>query len=221
MSARDLDLGLAETLLNWDTMSHSHGGDSPVPLRKLSVSRREALVQQVRAIQAVAHALVESGPQVAGDGSVPTGLKVTEIDRKTFNQLVRPLRPEHRQLKNSGGMSYVRTIAKETLSPPTFNQIVDLAHLVLNALSETDYRIIRCGYAKCDKGSHRRAKLFIVDSDRRVRVRHCCSECRDAAKALEPASEPPSPPTRSTRAARGRERAAVKPKSKAKAGARG
>jgi len=218
VSARDLDLGLAETLLNWDTMSHSHGGDSPVPLRKLSVSRREALVQQVRAIQAVAHALMDSGPQIAGDGSVPTGLKVTEMDRKTFNQLVRPLRPEHRQLKNSGGMSYVRTIARETLSPPTFHQIVDLAHLVLNALSETDYRIIRCGYAKCDKGSHRRAKLFIIESDKRARVRYCCNECRDAAKALEPPE--PAPPSKSrAKAKRGRERTPAR--SRARAGTRG
>lgn len=185
MSTPELDLDLAETLLNWDTMSRSHGAGAPPTLQAMTVSRREALVARVRAVQAVAHAYVEARAQGCHDDTGPLSLRITETDRQVFNRLLRPARPAHFQLKNQGGRAYVELVEQENLSPPAHQQIVELARLVLSVLRGEVCDIVRCANPKCDKGAHKRAKLFLRPLDRRARTRYCSTECRRQAKELQ------------------------------------
>ncbi len=199
MTDRELDATTAETLLNWDAVVQSHASDGPVPLRKMSVSRREAFLVETRAIQAVAHAFVES----VHSGQTPSdtlALKITEVDRRVFNQLVRPLLPEHFQLQNRGGLAHVTLVPRETLSPLPFAQVIELADLVLLAIRGIGHEITRCANPRCDRGSYRRAKLFVREiTGKRGGKRFCCTACREAEKlAREEAAlaqeEPPPPP---------------------------
>jgi hypothetical protein len=193
---RELDASVAETLLNWDAVVQSHASDGPVPLRKMSVSRREAFLLEMRGIQAVAHAFVEAvrGGETPGDN---LALKITEVDRRVFNQLVRPLLPEHHQLQNRGGLAHVTMVPQEALSPLPFAQIIELANLVLLALRGIRYEVARCANPRCDRGSYKRAKLFVREQGpKRMGKRFCSTACREAEKAAreEAALEEPEPP---------------------------
>ncbi|MBD3175623.1 MAG: hypothetical protein GF320_10615 [Armatimonadia bacterium] len=185
MSTDEMELELAETLLNWDTMSHSHGGSAPVPLRKMTVSRREALIGRVRAVQAVAHAYVEARNQPGQEEGRPLTLRITETDRQVFNRLVRPPRPAHFQLGNQGGRAFVQRVEQEGLNPPAYLQIVEFANLILSAIRGKSCDILRCANPKCDQGAHKRAKLFLRSLSQRATTRYCSADCRKQAKELE------------------------------------
>lgn len=189
MSIRELDLDLAETLLNWDTMSHSHGSSAPATLRTMTVSRREALIARVRAVQAVAHAYVEARAQPGHREDAPISLRITETDRQVFNRLLRPPRLAHFQLTNQGGRSTVERVEQENLNPPAHLQVVEFAELILAALRGEECGIVRCANPKCDTGAHKRAKLFLRPLDRRASTRYCSPECRSQAKELEERAE--------------------------------
>ncbi len=189
MSTPEFDLELAETLLNWDTMSHGHGANAPPALRTMTVTRREALIARVRAVQSVAHAYVEARTQPGHEEGAPLSLRITETDRQVFNRLLRPSRPAHYQLGNQGGRSTVQRVEQENLNPPAHQQVVEFAHLILAALRGEQCEIMRCANPKCDTGAHKRAKLFLRPLDKRAATRYCCPECRKQAKELEEKAE--------------------------------
>ncbi len=196
VSSRELDLDLAEALLNWDTMSHTHGGSAPVPLRKMTVTRREALIRQIRAIQAVAHAYVDAVARSPKDEGAPLALRITETDRQTFNKLLQPVQPAHYQLGNKGGLAYVQQVERDELDPQPYTQVTQLAELILGCLRGIEVDLARCGNPKCDKGAHKRAILFIRELSKRAVTRYCCSECRKQAAELREKAEEKSQSSR-------------------------
>ncbi len=228
MSTPEFDLELAETLLNWDTMSHGHGANAPPALRTMTVTRREALIARVRAVQSVAHAYVEARTQPGHEEGVPLSLRITETDRQVFNRLLRPSRPAHYQLGNQGGRSTVQRVEQENLNPPAHQQVVEFAHLILEALRGEQCEIMRCANPKCDTGAHKRAKLFLRPLDKRAATRYCSPECRKQAKELEEKAEAKESrrrgrprPAAARKAASEGESAAAKPSTAKKARTKG
>ena len=175
MSTPELDLELAE-ILNWDTMSHAHGANAPPALRTMTVTRREALIARVRAVQSVDHAYVEARTQPGQDEGAPLSLRITETDRQVFNRLLRPSRPAHYQLGNQGGRSTVQRVEQENLTPPAHQQVVGFAHLILAAPGRAvRYRAVRG--PKCDTEGAQTREALPGSLDKRKKTR-AAARCR-------------------------------------------